>query len=127
MSLQVIEETTEKIWVVRNQLKTVQSRQKSYADLNWREVKYDVSDFVFLKVSSMHGVTWFGIKGKLAPIYVSPFEIVKKIGEAAYHLNLPQQLGHVHNVFHVSMLKKYTCDPSHVLPYADIPLHADVT
>ena len=75
----------------------------------------------------MRGVTRFGIKGKLAPRYVGPFEIVEKIGEVAYYLNLPPQLGHVHDVFHVSMLKKHTSDPSHVLPYIDIPLQADIT
>ena len=58
---------------------------------------------------------------------MGPFEIVEKIGEVVYRLNLPPQLGHVHNVFHVSMLKKYTCGPSHILPYADIPLQVDIT
>ena len=51
---------------------------------------------------------------------MGPFEIVEKIGEVAYHLNLPPQLGHVHNVFHISMVKRYTRDPSHVLPYFDV-------
>ena len=62
------------------------------------------------------------VKGKLAPRYVGPFEIVRKNDEVAYYLNLPLQLGHVHNVFHVSMLKKYKRDPSNLLPYVDIPL-----
>ena len=53
---------------------------------------------------------------------MGPFEIVEKIGEVAYRINLPPQLGHVYDVFHVSMLKKYTSDPSHVLPYTNIPL-----
>ena len=53
------------------------------------EVTYDIGDFVFLKVSLMHGVSRFDIKGKLAPRYVGPFEIVEKIVEVAYHLNLP--------------------------------------
>ena len=88
---------------------------------------YDVGDFVFLKVSSMRKLTQFGIKDKLAPIYVGPFEIVEKVGEVAYRLNLPPQLGHVHNVFHMSMLKKYTHNPSHVLPYLEIPFQADIT
>ena len=119
--------TTEKIRAVRDRLKVMQSCQKSYADLKRREVEYDISDFVFLKVFSMRGVTRFGIKGKLAPRYVGPFEIVEKIGEVAYRLNLSLQLGHVHDVFYVSMLKNYTSDPSHVLPYTGIPLQADIT
>ena len=75
----------------------------------------------------MRGVTRFGIKGKLASRYVGPFMIVERIGDVAYHLDLPPQLSHVHDVFHVSMLKKYTLDPSHILPYAEIPLQANVT
>ena len=58
---------------------------------------------------------------------MGPFEITNRIGDVAYHLRLPPQLNHVHDVFHVSMLKKYTCDPSHVLPYAQNPLQPDVT
>ena len=57
---------------------------------------------------------------------MGPFKTVEKIGEVAYRLNLPPQLGHVHNIFHMSILKKYTRDPSHVLPYAEIPLQANV-
>ena len=124
---QLIEETTEKVRTIRDRLKTVQSRQKSYADPHRREVTFEVGDFVFLKVSPMRGVTRFGVKGKLAPRYVGPFEVAEKIGDVAYRLNLPAHLGHVHNVFHVSMLKKYTPDPSHVLPYVEVPLQADVT
>ena len=71
MSPQFKAETTEKIRAIRDRLKTFQSRQKSYANLNRREVEYDVGDFVFLKVSPMHGVTQFGIKGKLDPRYMS--------------------------------------------------------
>ena len=70
----------------------------------------------------MHGVTRFSIKGKLAPTYVGSFEITEKVSDVAYYLELWPQLGHVHDVFHVSMLKKYTCGLSHVLPYAEIPL-----
>ena len=124
---QVIKETTKKIHVIRDRLKAVQSRQKKYVDLHRREVEYNVGDFVFLKVSPMHGVTRFGIKGKLAPRYVGPFEITKRVSDVAYHLNLPPQLSHVQDVFHVSMLKKYTYNSSHVLPYAEIPLQPDVT
>ncbi|KAM6599449.1 hypothetical protein CsatA_019058 [Cannabis sativa] len=75
----------------------------------------------------MRGVTRFGVKGKLAPRYIGPFEVIERIGEVAYRLNLPGQLGHVHNVFHVSMLRKYTPDPSHVIEYEAIPLQEDVT
>ncbi|XP_060965535.1 uncharacterized protein LOC133034462 [Cannabis sativa] len=75
----------------------------------------------------MRGVTRFGVKGKLALRYIGPFEVIERIGEIVYRLNLPRQLGHVHNVFHVSMLRKYTPDPSYVIEYEAIPLQGDVT
>lgn len=58
-------------------------------DLYRREVEFDVGDYVFLKVTPMRGVTRFGVKGKLAPRYVGPFEVIERIGEVAYRLNLP--------------------------------------
>ena len=63
----------------------------------------------------MKGVMRFGKKGKLSPRFIGPFEILERIGEVAYKLALPPSLASVHNVFHVSMLKKYIPDPSHVL------------
>ena len=124
---QIIASTTEKIRGIQERLKVVQSRQKSYADLHRCEVEFNVGDYVFLKVTPMRGVTRFGVKGKLAPRYVGPFEVIERIGEVAYRLHLPAHLGHVHNVFHVSMLRKYTPDPSHVIEYETIPLQEDVT
>ena len=90
-------------------------------------MELSVSDYVFLKVSLMHSVTGFDIKGKLAPRYVEPFKIVERTSDVAYHLNLLPQLSHIHHVFHMSMLKKYTPNPSHILPYAEIPLQPNVT
>ncbi|XP_062100939.1 uncharacterized protein LOC133806873 [Humulus lupulus] len=75
----------------------------------------------------MLGVTRFGVKGKLAPRYIRPFEVIERDGEVAYRLNLLVRLGHVHNVFHVSMLRKYTPNPSHIIEYEAIPLQEDVT
>ena len=86
---QIIASTTEKIRGIQERLKVVQSRQKSYADLHRREVEFNVGDYVFLKVTPMRGVTRFGVKGKLAPRYVGPFEVIERIGEVAYRLNLP--------------------------------------
>ena len=75
----------------------------------------------------MRGVTRFGIKGELAPRYVGTIEITERVSDVAYCLRLSPQLGHVHDVFHVSMLKKYTCDPTHVLPNANIQLQPYMT
>ncbi|KAL5795203.1 hypothetical protein ACOSQ2_000023 [Xanthoceras sorbifolium] len=124
---QIIEETTSKVRSIQERLKVVQSRQKSYADLHRREVEYEIGDYVFLKVTPMRGVTRFGVKGKLAPRYIGSSEIIERVGQVTYRLNLLAQLGHVHDVFHVSMLRKYTADPSHIVPHSEIPLREDVT
>jgi hypothetical protein len=92
--------------MVRESLKVAQSRQKSYANKRRRNLSFKVDDFVYLKVSPMRGTRRFKVKGKLAPRYVGPFKIVDRRGEVAYQLELPPQLSDVHDVFHVSQLKK---------------------
>jgi hypothetical protein len=87
-------------------LKTAQSRQKSYADNRRRELIFEVGDFVYLKVSPMRGMKRFKVKGKLSPRYIGPFKILERKGEVAYQLELPDSLSYVHDVFHVSQLKK---------------------
>jgi hypothetical protein len=73
-----------------------------------RELSFKVREYVYLKVSPIRGVRTFGIKGKLAPRYVRPYQILAKRGEVAYQLSLPESLSAVHDVFHVSQLKKFT-------------------
>jgi hypothetical protein len=74
-------------------------------------------DKVFLRVAPMKGVARFGKKGKLNSRYIGPFEILERVGPMAYHLALPLELANIHDVFHVSMLRKYISDPSHVIRY----------
>ncbi|XP_038971194.1 uncharacterized protein LOC120104341 [Phoenix dactylifera] len=69
----------------------------------------------------------FVIRGKLSPRYVGPFEILDRVGEVAYRLALPPALSSVHNVFHVSMRRKYIPDPNHVVDFEPISLHEDLT
>ncbi|KAL8091841.1 hypothetical protein AgCh_034193 [Apium graveolens] len=71
--------------------------------------------------------TRFGKKGKLAPRYIGPFEILNQVGKVAYKLALPPQYQHVHNVFHVSLLKKYNADVNHVIEYEPIEIQADLS
>jgi hypothetical protein len=92
--------------MVHESLKVVQSRQKSYADKRRRDLPFEIGDFVYLKVSPMRGTRRFKVKGKLAPRYAGPFKIIDRKGEVAYQLNLSPQLSEVHDVFHVSQLKK---------------------
>ena len=74
-----------------------------------------MGDYVYLKVSPMKGVTRFGVKGKLAPRYIGPFPIMERCGKLAYRLRLPEQLSSVHNVFHVSQLRKCLRVPEQVI------------
>ena len=113
--------------MIKERLKVVQSRQKSYADPKWREVEFEEGDYIFLKATLRRGITRFRVKGKLTPRYIGPFEILERVGNVAYRLNLPPQLGHVHIIFHVSVLRKYTPDPSHVIQWVDVPIEGDAT
>jgi hypothetical protein len=88
--------------MVRENLKIAQSRQRSYADTRRRELCFEVGDFVYLKVSPIRGVRRFRVKGKLAPRYIGPYQVLARRGEVAYQLSLPEYLSAVHDVFHVS-------------------------
>ncbi|MCF6786103.1 chromo domain-containing protein, partial [Corynebacterium parakroppenstedtii] len=98
-------------------LKTTQSHQKSYADVRRRDLEFKVGDWVYLKVSPMKGVVYFGKRGKLSPRYIGPYEVWKRVGKVAYELNLPSEMNLVHPVFHVSMLRKYVGDPSSIVSF----------
>ena len=106
--------TSEKILIIQQILKTAFNRQKGYADPNRKDVSLSIEDLVFLKVSPMKALMRFGKKGKLAPRYIGPFEIRSRVGDVAYRLVLPPELSRIHLVLHVSMLRKYIYDPSHV-------------
>jgi hypothetical protein len=98
----------------------VQSRQKSYVDHSRRELSFEVGDFVYLRVSLMGGLHRFKVQGKLTPRFIRPFKILEKRGEVAYQLELPQQLSDVHDVFHVSQLKKCMHVPEEQIPMEDL-------
>ncbi|KAH0689070.1 hypothetical protein KY289_016428 [Solanum tuberosum] len=106
----------EKVQLIRDRLKTAQSRQKSYSDVRRRELEFQVDDWVFLQVSPMKGVMRFGKMGKLSPRYVGPYWILKRIGKVAYELELRADLAAVHPVFHISLLKKCVGAPASVVP-----------
>jgi len=112
----LVMDALEKVKMIRERLRTAQSRQKSYADVRRRDLEFKVGDWVYLKVSPMKGVVRFGKKGKLSPRYVGPYEIIKRVGKVAYELKLPNEMNLVHPVFHVSMLRKCLGDPSAIVP-----------
>nr|GEY61439.1 putative reverse transcriptase domain-containing protein [Tanacetum cinerariifolium] len=94
--------------------------RKSYADKRRKPLDFSVGDYVLLKVSPWKGVVRFGKKGKLAPRFVRPFEIVEKVGHVAYRLRFPEDLNGVHDMFHVSNLKKCLDDPILQVPLDEI-------
>ncbi|GJS03515.1 reverse transcriptase domain-containing protein [Tanacetum coccineum] len=118
----LVQETTEKIFQIKERLKTARSRQKSYADKRRKPLEFKVGDRVLLKVSPWKGVVQFCKKGKLAPRYVRPFEIVECVGPVAYGLKLPQELSCVHDTFHVSNLKKCLAEPDVQVPLDEIEI-----
>ena len=124
---EIVEETTQNIQVIKANMKAAQDRQKSIADGHATDRVYDVGDWVFLKLSPWKGVVRFGKKGKLSPRYIGPYQIIERVGEVAYRLALPPELAKVHNVFHVSMLRRYVSDPSHVIPPQPLEINPDLT
>ena len=92
-----------------------------------RPLEFEVGDHVFLKVMPKRGVVRLGKRGKLSPRFIGPFEILERIGTVAYRLVLPPSMTGVHEVFHVSMLRKYTLDPAHVVDWGQIEVDIDGT
>ncbi|GJR20466.1 putative reverse transcriptase domain-containing protein [Tanacetum coccineum] len=117
---ELVQETTEKISQIKDRLKAACDRQKSYADKRRKPLEFSVGDYVLLKVSSWKGVVRFGKKGKLAPRFVRPFEIIEKLGPVAFRLDLPEELDGVHDTFHVLNLKKCLADPTLQVPLDEI-------
>ncbi|GJW05384.1 hypothetical protein Tco_1564240 [Tanacetum coccineum] len=103
---ELVQETTDKVVVIKEKLQVARDHQKSYADSRRKMTEDKVRENVLLKVSLWKGVMHFGKKGKLAPRYVGPFEILKRIGPVAYRLRLLKELIGVHDTFHVSNLEK---------------------
>nr|GEY81657.1 putative reverse transcriptase domain-containing protein [Tanacetum cinerariifolium] len=113
---ELVQETTEKISQIKDRLKAVRDSQKSYADKRRKPLEFSVGDYILLKLPSWKGVVCFGNKGKLAPRFVGPFEIIEKVGLVAYRLDLPKELNGIHDTFHVSNLKKCLADPTLQVP-----------
>nr|GEU85330.1 putative reverse transcriptase domain-containing protein [Tanacetum cinerariifolium] len=116
----LIQETTEKIVLIKQRIQAAQDQQKSYADLKRKPMKFEVEDRVMLKVSPWKGVVRLGKRGKLNPRYVGPFNVLAKVGKVAYTLELPQELSIVHHTLHVFSLKKCYADEPLVMPLEGI-------
>ncbi|GJW16727.1 putative reverse transcriptase domain-containing protein [Tanacetum coccineum] len=103
---EIVQETTDKIFQIKERLKTTRDRQKNYADNRRKPLEFSIGDHVLLTVSPWKGVVCFEKRGKLALRYVGPFEIVERISPITYRLKLPQELNGIHDTFNVSNLKK---------------------
>ncbi|XP_020080397.1 uncharacterized protein LOC109704074 [Ananas comosus] len=123
----VLLEAEEKVCLAHQRLLTAQSRQQSYADKRRQDIEFVVGDCVFLKVSPMRGVKRFGVRGKLSPRYIGPYEVLECIGAVAYRLALPPQLADVPSVFHISNLHKYIHNPEHAMLYKQPELQEDLS
>ena len=123
----IIEDVEQMVQTVRENLRIAQTRQKSYADGKRRDLTFSVDDYVYLKVSPMRGIRRFNIKGKLAPRYIGPFKVLERKGEVAYRLELPTNLSRVHDVFHISQLKKCLRVPEEQAPLDGLDVQEDLT
>ena len=123
----MVQEAEEQVRLIQENLKIAHSRQKSYADRRRRPLVFEVSDHVYLRVSPWKGVQRFGVRGKLAPRYIGPYPIVERCGPVAYRLDLPASLSAIHNIFHVSQLKKCLRVPIEAVESDSIQLESDLT
>ncbi|WVZ97476.1 hypothetical protein U9M48_043009 [Paspalum notatum var. saurae] len=123
----LVTQAEEQVKFIHSHLKRAQSRQKSYSDKRRRPLVFQRGDHVYLRVSPMKGVHQFGVKGKLAPRYIGPFRITEQCGSVAYRLELPPHLAAVHDVFHVSQLKKCLRVLEEVVDTSQIQIELDLT
>ncbi|CAH9089000.1 unnamed protein product [Cuscuta europaea] len=113
--------------MIQARMKVAQDRQKSYADLGRKPAEFEAGEKVLLRVSPTKGVMRFGKKGKLSPRFIGPYDILERVGRVAYRLALPTELAKVHNIFHISQLKKYVRDESHILSPEVVELDESLT
>jgi hypothetical protein len=123
----ILKEAEEQVKFIQERLRTAQSRQKSYADKKRRDVEFQPEDYVYLKVTPLKGMQRFSVKGKLAPRYIGPFKVLDRRGKVAYQLELPLELSEIHDVFHVSQLKKCLVKPTQPVSYQDLDIGKDLT
>ena len=123
----LIQETEEKVKMVKKRLKVATDRQKSYVDMKRKDIRYEIGEKKFLKVSPWKKEMRFGKKGKLSPRFIGPYEVIEKVRLVAYRLALPPDLEKIHNVFHFAMLRRYRLDPSHVVSLETFELRPYLT
>ena len=124
---EIVQQTTEKVKMIQEKMKASQSRQKSYHDKRRKDLEFQEGDHVFLRVTPMTGVGRALKSKKLTPKFIGPYQISERIGTVAYRVGLPPHLSNLHDVFHVSQLRKYVPDPSHVIQSDDVQVRDNLT
>ena len=112
----LVRQTTEQIKRIKDKILTAQSRQKSYADKRIKPLEFQEGEHVFLKINPTTGIGRVMIVKKLSPCFLGPFQILKCVESIAYQMALPPNFSNLHDVFHVSQLRKYNSNPSHLSP-----------
>jgi len=124
---ELVVEAEEKVKVIQENLIVAESRQKSYFDKRRKPLKFNVGNHIYLRVSPTKDVQCFGIKGKLAPCYIGPYEIIEECGQMAYRLRLPLQLVAVYSIIHISQLKKCVRAPTKIIKQHEIFVELDLS
>ncbi|CAJ2652659.1 unnamed protein product [Trifolium pratense] len=124
---EIVRQTTEKVKLIREKMKASQSRQKSYHDKRRKDLEFQEGDHVFLRVTPVTGVGRALKSKKLTPRFIGPYQISERVGTVAYRVGLPPHLSNLHYVFHVSQLRRYVADPSHVVPRDDVEVRDNLT
>ena len=123
----VVQQTIEKVKLIKEKMKESQDRQKSCHDKRRKDLEFREGDHVFLRVTHVTGVGRALKSRKLTPKFIGPHQISERIGKVAYRVSLPPHLSNLHDVFHVSQLRKYVSVPSHVIPRDDVQVRDNLT
>ena len=124
---ELVQQTTEKVKLIREKMKALQSRHKSYHDKRRKDREFQEGDHVFLRVTPVTGVGRALKSKKLTSRFIGPYQISGRVGVVAYRVALPPNLSNFHYVFHVSQLRKYVPDPSHVIPMDEVEVRDNLT
>ncbi|XP_050908062.1 uncharacterized protein LOC127121651 [Lathyrus oleraceus] len=124
---EIVQQTTHKIKMIREKMKVSQSRQKSYHDMRRKSLEFEVHDHVFLRVTPVTGVGRALESRKLTLRFIGPYQTSEKVGDVAYRITLSPSLANLHDVFHVSQLRRYITDPSHVVQLDDVEVRDNLT